>query len=83
MLSCRQASQLLSQSLDRRLSWQERTGLRLHLMICDVCRRFGRQLLIMRKAVRLLVSDAEHDRQIRLPDEARERIARMIESGRM
>ena len=82
MLSCRQASQLLSQSLDRRLSWQERTGLRLHLMICDVCRRFGRQLLIMRKAVRFLVSDAEQDQQVRLPDGARERIARMIESGR-
>ena len=82
MLSCRQASQLLSQSLDRRLSWQERTGLRLHLMICDVCRRFGRQLLIMRKAVRFLVSDAEQDQQVRLPDGASERIARMIESGR-
>lgn len=82
MLSCRQASQLLSQSLDRRLSWQERMGLRLHLMVCDVCQRFGRQLLIMRNAVRLMFSATEQDGQVRLPDEARMRITRKIESIR-
>lgn len=57
-------------------------GLRLHLMVCDVCQRFGRQLLIMRNAVRLMFSATEQDGQVRLPDEARMRITRKIESIR-
>jgi hypothetical protein len=82
VLSCKQASRLLSQSLDRRLSWQERMGLRLHLMVCDVCRRFGKQLLIMRNAIKAMVDASEQDQQIRLPAEARDRITKVIESTR-
>ena len=82
MLSCKQASQLLSQSLDRRLSWRERMGLRLHLMVCDVCRRFGRQIAIMRRAIRLMVRRAEEDTQVRIPVDVKGRIAKAIESER-
>lgn len=81
MLSCKQASQLLSQSLDRRLSWRERMGLRLHLMVCDVCQRFGRQLAIMRSAIRIMVQAGEQDEQVRLPAEAKGRIAKVIGSA--
>lgn len=81
MLSCKQASQLLSQSLDRRLSWRERMGLRLHLMVCDVCQRFGRQLAIMRSAIRIMVQTGEQDEQVRLPAEAKGRIAKVIGSA--
>jgi hypothetical protein len=81
MLSCKQASRLLSQSLDRRLSWRERMGLRLHLMMCDVCQRFGRQIVMMRRAVRLMVNAKEQDEQVRLPEEAKGRIAKVIASG--
>lgn len=81
MLSCKQASQLLSQSLDRRLSWRERMGLRLHLMVCDVCQRFGKQLAIMRSAVRQMVRASEQDEQVRLPVEAKGRITKVIESA--
>jgi hypothetical protein len=81
MLNCKQASRLLSQSLDRRLSWRERMGLRLHLMMCDVCQRFGRQIVMMRRAVRLMVNAKEQDEQVRLPEEAKGRIAKVIASG--
>jgi hypothetical protein len=81
MLSCKQASRLLSQSLDRRLSWRERMGLRLHLMMCDVCQRFGKQIVMMRRAVRLMVNAKEQDEQVRLPEEAKGRIAKVIASG--
>lgn len=81
MLSCKQASQLMSQSLDRRLSWRERMGLRLHLMVCDVCQRFGRQLAIMRSAIRQMVLVGEQDEQVRLPEEAKGRIAKVIGSN--
>jgi hypothetical protein len=81
MLSCKQASQLLSQSLDRRLSWRERMGLRLHLVMCDVCQRFGKQIVMMRTAVRLMVSAKEQDERICLPEAAKGRIAKVIGTG--
>ncbi|MCU0841243.1 MAG: zf-HC2 domain-containing protein [Thiobacillaceae bacterium] len=44
MLTCKQTSLLMSQARDRRLSWSERLGVRLHLWICRQCRRYERQL---------------------------------------
>jgi hypothetical protein len=51
MLSCKDATRLLSQAEDRRLSYAERVKLRLHLMACVACSRFSRQLALMRDAL--------------------------------
>lgn len=51
-VSCREASELLSQMQDRPLSRRERIRLRFHLAICDACTRFSRQLAFMREAMR-------------------------------
>jgi hypothetical protein len=51
MLSCKEATRLLSQAQDRRLSYGERVKLRLHLLACIACTRFSRQLAVMREAV--------------------------------
>ena len=48
MLSCKEATRLLSQAQDRRLSYGERIKLRLHLMACVACSRFSRQLAVLR-----------------------------------
>ena len=50
-LSCKEASRLLSQSMDRELSLGELARLRLHLTLCDACRNFDRQLKQLRQAV--------------------------------
>lgn len=52
MMNCERASQLMSQELDRPLSWRERMGLRLHLLFCDGCRNFRKQMAFLRDAVR-------------------------------
>jgi len=51
MLSCKEASRLVSQGLDRRLGFAERLGLRLHLLICDGCTNFSKQVAFIRKAM--------------------------------
>jgi hypothetical protein len=51
MLSCKEATQLASQGLDRKLGLWERLALRLHLAICDGCSNFSRQLALLRKAM--------------------------------
>ena len=82
MLSCKGASQLISQSIDRALTRRERLSLRLHLLICDVCRRFSRQLLVLTAAVKRLRDNTEADTEIQMPPETKQRIADAIESSR-
>ena len=54
MLSCKQAAQLASQGLDRRLGFLERVALRVHLAICDGCTNFSRQVAFLRRAMKRL-----------------------------
>jgi hypothetical protein len=51
MLSCKEATRLLSQAQDRPLALGERVKLRLHLVVCTACTRFERQLAFMRTAL--------------------------------
>ena len=61
-LSCREASQLISEGMDRRLSFTEKTALRLHVRICDACTRFTKQLAFLRRALKSFPGpdDPEH-----------------------
>ena len=56
ILSCREATRLASQGLDRPLSFGERVRLRLHLAICSGCANFTRQIALARRAVQRLAS---------------------------
>jgi predicted anti-sigma-YlaC factor YlaD len=51
LLSCKEAAGLVSQGLDRRLGLTERAVLRLHLLVCDGCTNFSRQVAFLRKAM--------------------------------
>jgi predicted anti-sigma-YlaC factor YlaD len=56
MLSCKEATRLISQRQDRALSLGERVLLGLHLAICDGCRAVSRQVDFLRRALRQLFS---------------------------
>jgi len=45
--TCKEATALMVAREDRTLSWPDRIALRLHLMACDACPRFARQMLCM------------------------------------
>ena len=81
MLTCKQASQLISQSLDRPLSLSSRLQLRFHLFICDACTRFKFQLNQLRAAVLHLRQDTENDSAIQLSPEAKARISNGIHTA--
>jgi hypothetical protein len=70
MLSCRRASRLQSDGLERPLTLVERVELRGHLLACAACRRHRKQVLGLEKLVRGMGMGEE-----RLSREARERIA--------
>jgi len=54
-MKCQEAAQLISRGMDEHLPWWQRSGLRLHLLICDACTNFRRQVRLLRAAVRRLV----------------------------
>lgn len=49
-ISCREATRILLQSEDRSVPLTERLAMRLHQRACSNCRRFSRQVDLMRKA---------------------------------
>ena len=49
-ITCRAATQIALQAEDRALPLAERLSLRLHRQTCSNCRRFARQLQLMRQA---------------------------------
>ncbi len=81
IISCKHASQLISKSLDQRLSLYERVSLRLHFLICDVCSRFRQQLYTLKSAISVLLNQTENDETIQLPVQAKARIQHTIESN--
>jgi len=51
-LTCKEASRMISQSMDQKLTLTQRATLRLHLSACAACTRFGAQLNTLRAAMR-------------------------------
>ncbi|MDB5289479.1 MAG: hypothetical protein JWL69_720 [Phycisphaerales bacterium] len=76
--TCRDATRLVSYSIDRKLSRSERAGLSIHLAICPKCRRFRASLAFLNKLLHL----AEHSRMLGapcgLPDAAKSRIRKRL-----
>ena len=50
-LTCKEASRLLSQGLDRDLTLAQRTQLQLHLAVCTACTRVKSQFEFLRRAL--------------------------------
>ena len=77
MYSCKEVTQMVSESLDHKLPLVQRIGIRVHLLMCKFCSRYRKQLLILREAMRLQERYIEDTKPLMtLPTEARERIKR-------
>ncbi len=75
MLNCHHTTRLISDRLDRSLSLVERLYLGLHLLLCPPCHRFHRATRWLRDVLATLRPD------VRLPDEARDRIRQALEQA--
>ncbi len=81
MLSCKDVTKLLSESMDRSLPPGKRIGVRLHLLFCRFCARYERQLLLIRETARRLAATVEAPGEScgeTLSEAARERIRESI-----
>lgn len=72
MITCRQASQLVSKERDVKLTLRERLSLRLHLLMCAMCRRYQQQLgFLARVAARFEQAMERHGEELAGLDERR------------
>ena len=79
-MDCRQSSQIISESLDRKLTLRERFALKFHLFICNACKHFNQQLITLRLTFKKLNADIENDTNIQMPSETKKRLLKSIES---
>jgi hypothetical protein len=50
--TCKQVARILVAREDRQLSLADRVALRFHLLACEACPRFERQVLLMRNSLK-------------------------------
>lgn len=79
-LRCDGAARLLSDAEDRKLHLDERLALKLHLLICALCRRYRAQLRLLKELIALRPPTMTRSGQTALSDAAKSRIrAKVVE----
>ncbi len=84
MMNCREITRLVAESADRDLPFYQRMRVRMHLAICFLCRRFTRQLELIRKISRVaggtdsLLADGGVLQGVTLPPDAKARLKEQI-----
>ena len=79
-MNCVQASKVISQSLERKLTLREHLTLKFHLLICNACKQFNQQLTALRLTFKKLNTSIENDTNIQMPSETKKRLLKSIES---
>ena len=79
--SCKAAVRLQSENLDHKLSIRQRLGLRIHLLLCKWCRRYGQQIRFVNHAAHSHPDEIAETITQPLSKAAKERIKGKIRSN--
>lgn len=84
MLTCKDVSKLVSESLEHELPFRQQIGMRIHLMMCSLCRKYKRQTLLLRELFRRMArfEEGQPDSRQHLPEATRERIKQTLRTDR-
>lgn len=74
---CKEASHLISDAFERELKFTERFKLRLHLLMCGICRDYASSINFMNQLFKKIRSQAD-EKGVCLPEKARHRIEENI-----
>ncbi len=77
---CKDISHLISRSMDQKLPLRIRLGIKFHLMMCNLCLRYKKQLDLICSAFSTIENDKDNDSFITpLPNKAKEKIKKNLE----
>ena len=77
--NCREAARAQSDALEQPLSLSKRIGLRLHLLLCKWCRRYGQQIRFLRETAQQHQEELTTAAPQKLSAEARKRIKKSLQ----
>ncbi len=82
VFKCEDISHLISKSMDEKLCIKHRLGIKFHLMMCNLCRRYKKQLDLIQKAISLVTRSEKtsNDFITPLPDKTKEKIKKHLDS---
>lgn len=81
MFRCKDVSQQVSRSMDIQLPYFHRIAIEMHLLMCQYCARFRRQLIMLRKMSRHIDGNQSGAESIsKLSKESKERIKKSLRS---
>ena len=79
MFKCKDISLLISRSMDQKLPLRIRIGIKFHLMMCNLCLSYKKQLELVHKAILKFDTDKEEFFPVtQLPDQTREKIKKNL-----
>jgi len=76
MISCHDASFLISKKEDTRLTFSEKIKLKMHLMGCYLCRRFQKEIAMLSESTDALAKD--HSLKLKLSDKQKHKLAEAL-----
>ncbi|MDA1274552.1 MAG: zf-HC2 domain-containing protein [Verrucomicrobia bacterium] len=79
MPSCKEISELVSASMDGNLPMRRRLSIRFHILMCSFCRRYEKQLLLLRIGTKHYAEPDENPVEASLSAAASERLKRALE----
>jgi len=81
MLTCEEITRLKSESMDFHLPLRKRLAVWFHLLFCRWCRRYGKQLDMIRRAsrkIRAKIDNLDDKPDLTLSSDARERLRKIL-----
>jgi len=79
-LTCREATRLAANAIDRPLTFRERVKLSMHGLLCSYCRNYARQVRYLRKWVRRMSEPGVSPLGTELPSGSASRIKKRLEN---
>jgi hypothetical protein len=79
--SCKAAIRLQSEALDHKLTLPQRLGLRIHLVLCLWCRRYGKQIALVHDAAHSHSDEMVKSVPQQLSEKSRERIRQKLRAN--
>ena len=78
---CKEMVKVITASMDEKLSWREWLLLKIHLLSCDPCVNFIKQLKLIRALLRLGGDKlGQVDKEVKLSEDSRARMKRALET---